>query len=100
MSGKLNRHAYEQMIAEDLAWLNATTFDTLERRHIIEIMGRSADHEYTVATDEISSLRARIAVLESALRKHGHHSSVCSFGRDPGDPCDCWIAVVLATASP
>jgi len=45
----------------------------------------------------IAALRSRVAVLESALREHGHHSSVCSFGRDPGDPCDCWIAAALAT---
>lgn len=45
MSSKLNRHAYEKMIAEDIAWLEKQP-RTLERDHIVEVLRCSPDREY------------------------------------------------------
>ncbi len=45
MSSKLTRRSYEQVIAEDIAWLRQQP-DTLERDHIEAVLRASPDHEY------------------------------------------------------
>ncbi|APU88991.1 hypothetical protein Rctr197k_196 [Virus Rctr197k] len=42
---RVNRWAYEKMIAGDLEWLRKMP-STIERRHIELVLERSADHEY------------------------------------------------------
>lgn len=46
MTTKLSRNAYERLIEEDLTWLRSLPH-TLERAHVIDIVMRSADHEYS-----------------------------------------------------
>lgn len=45
MSGRLTRHAYEQLIAEDLEWLEKQP-RSLERDHIAVVLRESADATY------------------------------------------------------
>jgi len=46
MAHKLPRDAYEDLIAENIDWLEKQPL-TLERQHVIEIVRASADHEYS-----------------------------------------------------
>jgi hypothetical protein len=46
MSMPLNRAAFEQVIAEDIAWLEANAPDTLERRHIVACLKEQARLRY------------------------------------------------------
>lgn len=46
MSMRLNKEGYEQLINEDIAWLEKSSSDTLERRHIIAVLLTSIYHEY------------------------------------------------------
>lgn len=55
MSGKLNRHAYEQLIAEDIAWLQRFE-NTLERQHIEQVLRSSPGHEYALSQPPDSDL--------------------------------------------
>lgn len=50
MSSKMNKAAYQQLIAEDLAWLGKQP-RTLEREHIKLIIQRSVMHEYETANE-------------------------------------------------
>lgn len=45
MTSRLNRAAYAQLVAEDIAWLDQQQ-RTLERDHIRTILERAVDHEY------------------------------------------------------
>lgn len=80
---RLNRRAYEGLIAEDLAWLESVP-RTLERDHVIAIVKASADHEYR----EEPAPGARQAVgwfacwMEAKLAANDHkgHWSTCGFG--------------------
>lgn len=45
MTGKLTRGAYERLVAEDLAWLDAQP-RTLERDHVVAIVRASVDLFY------------------------------------------------------
>lgn len=54
MSMKMNRGAYEKLVAEDITWLESAVPDTLERRHIVAILLASVAHEYG---DETSRLK-------------------------------------------
>ncbi len=45
MAMKLNREAYERLIAEDIAWLESMP-RTLERDHVIEIVKSSPRFQY------------------------------------------------------
>lgn len=45
MSYRLNKKVYEQLINEDIAWLEKVP-RTLEREHIIAILKASIKHEY------------------------------------------------------
>lgn len=47
MTMRLNRRAYEELVAQDIAWLEAQP-RTLERDHVIDIVKASPDHEYGV----------------------------------------------------
>jgi hypothetical protein len=42
---RLNKHGYEQLINEDIAWLEKIP-RTLERDHIIAVLKCSIEHEY------------------------------------------------------
>ncbi len=46
MSMPLNRSAFEQLIAEDIAWLESAAPDTLERRHIVACLKEQARLTY------------------------------------------------------
>lgn len=113
MSGRVNRHAYEGMIAENLEWLRAQP-RTLEREHIETILARSAEYEYgdgygaarahveaLAAKDEaIAVERAKVAALrEAALRLGGTrcmHTTGCASHADSRTPCSCYIVDVDA----
>ncbi|HYE57386.1 MAG TPA: hypothetical protein VD948_02725 [Rhodothermales bacterium] len=43
---RLNRPAYEKLIAEDIAWLEKSAPDTLERKHILVVLRASVDLYY------------------------------------------------------
>lgn len=59
MSGKITRLAYQQLIAENIAWLEAQP-RTLEREHIIGIVRESERYYYVEAQDgAIKAARAK-----------------------------------------
>lgn len=62
MSGKLTRAAFQQLIAEDIAWLEAQP-RTLEREHVIQAVREAERYYYEDAQDE-----AIKAAREKALR--------------------------------
>lgn len=70
MSGKLNKHTYEQLIQEDIEWLERQPH-SLERMHIIAIVQRSAFHEYPEKDFRVENdcLRDDVVELREALRK-------------------------------
>lgn len=73
MASKLNRHAYEQLIREDLDWLLAQG-RTLERDHIELIVRGSAEHEYAadsekLPSEDITEAYQRILTLTKALEQ-------------------------------
>jgi hypothetical protein len=51
MSGKITRLAFQQLIAEDIAWLEAQP-RTLEREHVIECVREAERYYYDQAQDE------------------------------------------------
>ena len=46
MVSKLNKNAYEQLIQEDIDWLEKHTEDTLEQNHIIAVLKDSVRFYY------------------------------------------------------
>jgi len=42
----MNRSSFERLVQEDIDWLESTTTDTLERRHILEILKKITSLEY------------------------------------------------------
>ena len=42
----INRTSYEKLIAEDIEWLEINTEDSLERRHIIDVLKASTELIY------------------------------------------------------
>jgi hypothetical protein len=62
MSGKVTRGAFQQLIAEDIAWLEAQP-RTLEREHIIGIVCVSERYYYDEAQDEAIKA-ARVQALQ------------------------------------
>jgi hypothetical protein len=50
MSMKLNKPGYEQLINEDIEWLEKKVPRTLERDHIVAVLKASIEHEYPEAT--------------------------------------------------
>jgi hypothetical protein len=65
MSSKLNRSAYEQMVREDLAWLDGLpdVQDSFERHHIRHIVADSVECYYPPPGLE-DRIRQRIATLQ------------------------------------
>lgn len=47
---KLNKEGYQQLINEDIAWLEKLPY-TLEREHIIAVLKCSVEHEYPSVSD-------------------------------------------------
>lgn len=66
MSSKMTKKAYEQIIAEDIAWLEKQP-RTLERDHIIEIVKRSPGYEYPPPYGDPARADERAKVV-SAIR--------------------------------
>ena len=73
MSGKMNQHAYENLIAEDLDWLEQYP-RTLEREHIAHIVRDSVEHHYPSVEHHypVEALHARIAALEAERERLKH----------------------------
>lgn len=68
MSSKMTRAAYETVIAEDLAWLE-NCGPCLIRDHVIQIVKRSADHEYAAAPPDASERELRL--VREAISRSG-----------------------------
>jgi hypothetical protein len=67
MSCKLNRPAYERMIAEDIEWLRKLpNQSSLGLRHIIEVVQDSTRCYYD-QENELSALRAEVERVKGAL---------------------------------
>lgn len=63
MSDKLAKHAYEKLVAEDLAWLDAQP-RTLEREHVRAIVEQSVKFNYPPTTPQppdLEEIRKRAA---------------------------------------
>lgn len=50
MSGKLTRESYQEIIAEDIAWLEKLGPNCLERRHIALVLNASVRYYYGTDT--------------------------------------------------
>lgn len=57
MASKLNRAAYEQMVKEDLDWLDQQP-DTLEREHIRHIVSDSIRVYYDLTPEQLAAEKA------------------------------------------
>lgn len=68
MTHPLNRHSYENLVDEDIAWLekHSPNPHSLEMRHIIDILRRSVVLEYDETAD---TERARIVAWLRAWAK-------------------------------
>ena len=53
MSIQINKSAYEKLIKEDIEWLLSNTKDSLERRHIVEVLNYSPERLYASGSSEI-----------------------------------------------
>ena len=63
----MNRPTYEKLIEENIAWLNQYP-DTLERRHIEQILQRSAYHEFSSLQMERDELMELLLSLQTRMR--------------------------------
>lgn len=52
MSMQINKSAYEKLIKEDIEWLLSNTKDSLERRHIVEVLNYSPERLYASGSSE------------------------------------------------
>ena len=50
---QINKSAYEKLIKEDIEWLLSNTKDSLERRHIVEVLNYSPERLYASGSSEI-----------------------------------------------
>lgn len=64
MSMQINKSAYEKLIKEDIEWLLSNTKDSLERRHIVEVLNYSSERLYPNSSSEIPN------DLEEAARRY------------------------------
>lgn len=71
MAGKMNKEAYREMVNEDIQFLVKHAPDTLERRHIVEILRASIESEYDEATGKLIDELDRQLVLEWQSHKLG-----------------------------
>jgi len=88
MAGTLTRHAYEELIEEDLRWLESLP-RTLERDHVIMIVRASADHEYG-ATKVVEA--EKVYPWTRSCNRHtdcdkADRDTILGHGR-PADHCD------------
>jgi hypothetical protein len=65
MAMRLNRKAYEELIAGDVEWCEQHPY-TLERQHTIAVLKRSVDHEYPPT--DIAAIAAAWKALANAER--------------------------------
>jgi len=75
MTGPLTRTAYEAMIAEDIAWLDAQPH-TLEREHVRAIVARSAVHEYSAARVVAAAVQTGDDLVTHSLPPPARHHHV------------------------
>ena len=80
MSLTLNKHAYEKLFNEDIAWMLKQP-DTLERRHIIECLIWLRDNKARVESPAIDALRNKGAAekIIEWVRSHPGNS-ICNAG--------------------
>lgn len=70
MSTKLDKHAYEQLVREDIAALLRHMPASLERSHIRAVLEASIEHEYHARKEdaaEIERLRGLVRVAHSSV---------------------------------
>lgn len=115
MTMKLNRSAYEQLVREDIAWLEQQP-RTLEREHIIGILKDSPTLYYDAdeLADTVQQLAAKVLSVTSTSRQPASlskanpdsdllrdmHEMVAQLCEDLGSkrdevPCDIWHLVEL-----
>ena len=68
MSGTITRAAYQQLVDEDICWLERQP-RTLERDHVIDIVRHSVEVYYGELRDLIATLRSRVAERECDLTR-------------------------------
>ncbi len=52
MSTQMNKESYSRLIKENISWLLKNTEDSLERRHIIDILNNSVNMNYPKFEDK------------------------------------------------
>jgi hypothetical protein len=82
MSGKLNKHSYQQLIDEDITWLKANAPDCLERQHIILTLECSVEQYYPT---KIHCPDCGEMVYKDKLEMGLHHMTSCKDYEDGGD---------------
>jgi hypothetical protein len=82
MTSKLTRAAYEAMIDENLAWLDAQPH-SLEREHIREIIRRSPMHEYADPAPSTMVERERALVRAAFVEGRMHEGQRGGWYADP-----------------
>jgi predicted chitinase len=117
MAGKLNQHAYERLVAEDIAWLEKQP-RTLEREHVIGIVRESVAFYYPAdeltdgridrgrAERIIAKLNAAAESLRARIQRMAHPEAPRAGGdvtcercglpyRDhPSDPVESFLTVL------
>lgn len=57
MSTNLNYWAFKDLVIQDIAWLIRNTSDSLERKHIIDILEKTPERFYGLATEKEGNRR-------------------------------------------
>ena len=78
MSIQINKSAYEKLIKEDIEWLLSNTKDSLERRHIVEVLNYSPERLYASGSSEIPN------DLEEAADEFANQDCVTFISRKKG----------------
>jgi len=82
---QINKSAYEKLIKEDIEWLLSNTKDSLERRHIVEVLNYSPERLYASDTSEIPN------ELEAAAEKHsGNYDSTIYYVLESSNQKTIW----------
>lgn len=68
---QINKSAYEKLIKEDIEWLLSNTKDSLERRHIVEVLNYSPERLYASGSSEKPNDldEAAVDIADSLLAK-------------------------------